>query len=192
MIIEHNRSARVSKYFLLYMLISFLGWLWETLYMYFLTGQYHDRGFLTLPFCPIYATVLLSCYFLLGSIREGRGILRRVESTGARALIYLCLSFVLPTLAEIAVGAFFYNSFGIRLWDYSHMDYNTAGHIALEISTLWCIAIFVFMNKVFPSIKRLVFRIPDRVSNVLAVIIGSAVVVDVTIILYKMADADII
>ena len=191
MIIEHNRSARVSKYFLLYMLISFLGWLWETLYMYFLTGQYHDRGFLTLPFCPIYATVLLSCYFLLGSIDEGRGILRRVESTGARALIYLCLSFVLPTLAEIFVGAFFYELLGIRLWDYSNMDYNTGGYVALEISTFWCIAIFLFMNKVFPYIKRLVFRIPDRVSTVLSVMTAFAVMVDIVVIIFKMSSAGV-
>ena len=186
MIVKLNREEKLSKYVLLYAFISFIGWLWETLYMYFLTGEFHDRGFLTLPLCPIYGTVLISCYLLLGCMGEERGILRRVTSPAARALIYLCLSFILPTFAEIAVGAFFLNVFGVRLWDYSNMDYNTNGYVALEISLLWGISIFVFMNKVFLPLKRLVFKIPDTVSAVLSTAIVSSAAVDVMIILFRM------
>ena len=186
MIAKSEREEKLSKYFLLYALISFLGWIWETLYMYFLTGSIHDRGFLTLPMCPIYGSVLMLCYLLLGCMGEERGILRHVSSPVARALIYLCLSFILPTLAEIAVGAFFLNVFDIRLWDYSHMDHNTNGYVALEISLLWSISIFVFMNKIFLPLKKLVFKIPDKISAVLSTVIASSAAVDVIIILFRM------
>lgn len=171
----------VSKYFNLYVFISFMGWLWETLYVFLNTGELHDRGFLTLPLCPIYATVLVSAYLLLGTIKEERGIMRYVGSSNARALIYLCLCFILPTIAELLVGAFFLGVFDMRLWDYSALNYNTAGHIALEISALWSLGIFIFMNKVFPKIKSIVFKTNARVSRIMATILASAIFIDLAI-----------
>ncbi len=175
----------IFKYFNLYVLISFLGWLWETVYMLSLTGELQDRGFLTLPFCPIYATVLLGIYFLLGNITEKRGIMRNIHSDISASLIYFCLCFIFPTLAELAVGEFFLKVFGMRLWDYSGLSYNTKGHIALEISLLWAIAIFIFMNLVFTKIKRAVFTINSRMSCVVALVLLVAVLSDFVISLIK-------
>lgn len=178
-----NRAEKyagvISSYFLLCVLISFIGWVWETVYMYIITGYFNDRGFLTLPLCPIYASVLLGAYFLLGTVTEGRGILKNVSSESARALIYLSFAFILPTVAEMLVGAFFDKAFGIRLWDYSYMDYNTNGYVALEISVLWGGAIFIFMNRIFLPLKRLVFSIPRRVSYALTIIISVLVMFDI-------------
>ena len=60
----------IERYFILGAVLAFLGWLWETALMFALTGEYYDRGFMTLPFCPIYATGILGAYFLLGTPKE--------------------------------------------------------------------------------------------------------------------------
>ena len=187
MIKGNGRESLLPKYFILYMILSFFGWLWETMYMYFLTGYLHDRGFLTLPFCPIYATVLLGAYFLLGTISQGRGILKGVKSSVARALIYLCLSFILPTLAELIFGAFFDKVLNISLWDYSFMEFNTGGYIALEISVLWAAAIFIFMNKFFIPLKKLIFKIPEKIGYIISIALVLAVSIDLGLILIKLS-----
>ena len=137
----------IYKYFNLYVLISFIGWIWETVYLLAGTGTLYDRGFLTLPLCPIYATVLISMYFIIGTLNDHRGLSSYIGNNAAHALIYLCLCFILPTIAELLVGVFFLKIFDMRLWDYSYLNYNSGGHIALEISTLWALGIFIFMNK---------------------------------------------
>ncbi len=180
-VFKNTGFSEISNYFNLYMLISFLGWLWETLYMYFLSGEVYDRGFLLLPFCPIYGTVLLSAYFLIGTVKEGRGILTHVGSLRARVLMYFLISFMLPTVAELLVGAFFLNVFDIRLWDYSSMKYNTSGHIALGISLLWGIAIFLFMNFLFLKIKSIVFKINERASKMISLILAAAIFADLAV-----------
>ena len=171
-------AGDLSKYFLLYVFISFVGWVWEVLYLFFASGNIYDRGFLTLPLCPIYATVLLCTYFALGTIKEPRGILKHVCGGGARVSMYLCLSFLLPTIAELLIGFFFVSVFNLKLWDYSHLSFNNGGHIALEISLMWALAIFLFMNKLFLPIKRLIFKIPKKKATALSVAFITAIIID--------------
>ena len=174
-------QSSLSRYFNLYVLIAFIGWLWETIYVAIKSGAVYDRGFLTLPLCPIYSTVLLSMYFILGTLKDRRGFSSYIKNNSAHALIYFCLCFILPTIAELLVGAFFLSIFNIRLWDYSYLEYNTAGHIALEISTMWGLLIFIFMNKVFPLLKKAVFKLNDRSSKIIASILASIILIDLII-----------
>ena len=184
-VFKNINLSSLSKYFNLYVLISFLGWLWETAYLFFSTGNLFDRGFLTLPFCPIYATVLLSLYFVLGTLEDRRGISKYIYNNTALIIIYFCMSFLLPTLAELLVGTFFLNVFNMRLWDYTYLEFNSNGHIALEISTMWALAIFFFMNKIFPHLKRLVFKLNEKTSKTVSVIFSSAIFIDLVYCAFK-------
>ena len=87
------RSDTLSKYFLLTMLLSFIGWAFETVYVYFLFGRYTDRGFMTMPFCPIYGCSMMAAYFLLGTPSEGRGILKDMHSPFIRGVLYFVFAF---------------------------------------------------------------------------------------------------
>lgn len=167
-----------SKYFLIFALISFIGWLWETLYLLVVSDKILDRGFMTLPFCPIYGTTILAVYFLMGTPKEERGILSGVSVFEVRCVMYLLISFIAPTLAELIVGKFFTEVLDISLWDYSHLPYNTEGHISLPISIVWAIAIFIFMLFCFDKIKNLIWKIPHKTAVVLGVGLACAMLMD--------------
>lgn len=171
----------IYRYFNLYVLISFLGWIWETAYLLAGTGILYDRGFLTLPLCPIYATVLLGMYFIAGTLSDRRGLSSYIKNDVSHVLIYLCLCFILPTIAELLVGVFFLSIFNLRLWDYSYLNYNYGGHIALEISTLWALGIFIFMNKIFPFLKKSVFKLNEKSAKTIACILASSILIDLII-----------
>jgi len=57
--------------FLTGVVLSFLGWLWETIFSFFLRSP-NDRGFLLLPICPIYGFALILVYLLFGTPADMR------------------------------------------------------------------------------------------------------------------------
>ena len=144
----------VSRYFILTVLLSFLGWIFETAYMRIACGRWIDRGFLTLPFCPIYGCSLVGAYLLLGLPSVG-GILIPKRFTGAtRTCFYLFYAFLLPSLLEYGVGLFFDRKLGIRLWDYSYQRLQIGGFVSLRNSLFWSVGIYFFMKYAFPVFYR--------------------------------------
>ncbi len=172
---------RIAKYFLLNMLLSFIGWAYETTLMFFMTGGFQNRGFLSLPLCPIYGSTLMTVYFLLGTPDEGRGILKHADDPLIRGIVYLFVAFLVPTVAELIVGAVFDRFFGVWLWSYNGLPMNFRGYISLPVSILWMVMIFFFMKFLFPPLKRTVFKIPKTAAIVFAVTLAIAVGADVVL-----------
>lgn len=168
----------IGRYVLLTLLLSFLGWLFEMALVFFMSGKWQDRGFLTMPFCPIYGCSILIAYFLAGTPDEGRGLLKPVHNKAVRYLLYLGIAFLLPTLAELVVGVFFDKIFDVWLWDYSSLPMNYEGHVALPVSLAWTALLFLFMKFLFLPLKRLVGKIPKTLANVLALLFVLAVAAD--------------
>lgn len=78
---------------------------------------------------------------------------------------------MLPTLVELVVGCGCERLFDIRLWDYSHyvvtvegeeIPLHFMGYIALPISLIWLVLIFVAMGFFFPVLLKLMERIPPK------------------------------
>ena len=49
----------IAAYFVNFIIFSFLGWVWETVYCTFKTKHWQNRGFLYGPVCPIYGTAVV-------------------------------------------------------------------------------------------------------------------------------------
>ena len=161
-----SRIEEISKYFLLNLLLSFIGW------------EYQNRGFLSLPLCPIYGGTLMAVYFLFGTPDEARGLLKRVDNPLVRSLIYLTAAFLAPTAAELIVGAYFDKFHGVWLWSYNGLPLNFKGYISLPISVLWAVMIFLFMKFIFPSLKKWIFKIPKTLSIAFAAAFATVVLAD--------------
>lgn len=173
-----NIIVAVSKYYLLYMLLAFLGWLWEIFYVRFEIGRFVDRGFMWLPFCPIYGTALLCAYFLLGTPNDGRGILKNVNNSFVRYALYALFAFLIPGVTELIIGAFFDKVLGVMLWDYSALPLNLGGYVCLPVALVWAVAITLFMRFAFTPIKKQVFRIPNGLALFLSVALFCAMCAD--------------
>lgn len=176
-----NFLVTLGKYYLLYMLLAFLGWLWEVFYVRFEVGRFIDRGFMWLPFCPIYGTALLSAYFLLGTPNKGRGILKTVKNSFACYALYALFAFLIPTATELVIGLFFDKVVGVMLWDYSDVPLNFGGYICLPVALVWTVAITLFMRFAFTPIKNAVFRIPNGFAIFLSTALFCAMCADVAV-----------
>ncbi len=163
---------------MLFAIFSFLGWAWETVYIRIASGVWHDRGFMTLPFCPIYGSGLLASYFLLGTPQQPRGLLARVKGSYRTLVLYLLLAFLIPTLVEYAVGFFFDKAFGIRLWNYAGRPLNLHGYVCMPVSIVWAVAVTVFMRFAFLPLRRLIFHMPQKTAVTLAVLLFLVMIAD--------------
>jgi uncharacterized membrane protein len=168
----------ISNYLLLYALIAFLGWSIEVLFCFFESGKFADRGFLTLPLCPIYPSAIFLLYFTCGVPRNFRGALTLIKKRKAATVIYVLLCFIIPSAGELLFGYIFDKFFGVRLWDYSYFPFDLNGYICLAISLLWGLLLFLFMAFVFERLKGLVFRVPRRASYFISVFLIITVTLD--------------
>ena len=189
-----RRSIFVTSFS--FFVISFVGWLYETVLMYVSTGEYCDRGFLRLPFCPIYGGSICLLYLLLGTPKEGvfacgveRLCLRRGWHTGiARALRYVgyfLLAMAVATGMELVVGLLF-ESVGCSLWSYSGMACNYKGIICLPVSLFWGFLITVVMRYPFSWLLAVVEKIPRPVLAAVTILLTVLMVGDFVFCLLQL------
>lgn len=157
----------ICRLFLMFLIISFGGWAFEKIGGLLLYGNVGDRGFLTLPLCPIYGTTVLGIYFLMGTPKAPRGVGAcffgeyEEQKTGQRIIkyiVYFAAATILPTLAEFLVGGAF-KLMGMPLWDYSEKPFNLFGVICLYYSFLWGVLITLLMDFLWDRLYRLTERL---------------------------------
>lgn len=137
--------------FLSFFTFSILGWIYETVLFYILYGNYYDRGYLSLPLCPIYGSTITIMFIILGTVEKPSVFTKFISKRRTRKIVYILTSFFLPSLVEYAVGYYFDHYKHIRLWDYSYMPFNINGYVCLYYSIFWAIGIYVITNKIFPK-----------------------------------------
>ena len=165
---RESQEYGFGRYFILTALLSFVGWAWEVLVMRVQTGKFYNQGFMTLPFCPIYGCSLLVAYLVLGTPDHGRGILKGVKTKSTRYALYFAFAFIIPTIAELLVGAVLDRGLHLTLWSYSSLPMNYKGYVCLPISLVWSGLIFLFMKFVFPYLYRFIRRIPKGLAGAIA------------------------
>lgn len=168
----------LSKDWLLCLWLSFLGWLWEMLFMIFAYKKFSDRGFLSLPICPIYGVTIMLTFYLFGTPHRGRYALKRIKPAFLRYFVYLIFAFILPTAAELLVGVFYDKIYGVRLWNYSNRAFNLMGYVSLPISLAWAVSLTLFMRIFFLPMRNFFQSARKRPAVIFAVFSFIAVVTD--------------
>ena len=194
--VPHDTLSEVCYLTVICVFISFVGWCFEKAGRYLVYHDTADRGFLTLPLCPIYGVSIVAIFLLCGTPTHIRGIIgsnirrtrlwqRTVKDKPLRKYIFYFLFVTLvPTLAELVVGLTA-KAFGVTLWDYSDRAFNLFGVICLSFSLIWGALITAFMAFLWKPLYRLIHRIPVYVARRAAFTLSLAISVDflVTLIL---------
>ncbi len=176
----------IGRYFLLTVVLSVIGWVFETGYIYLAFQRVYNTGFMTLPLCPIYGCSLLATYLFIGTPDGGGLFLRKVKGKSARYPLYLFFAFLIPTVAELLVGVVFDKGFGVQLWSYSAVPMNFKGYICLPVSIVWSGLIFLFMKFVFLRIMRTVGKLPKMLANGWAFMLLFILLVDFSLNLARL------
>lgn len=192
---ENHKAVYVLH---LFFLVSLAGWIGESVF-FVIIGAPADRGFLTLPFCPVYGFTVCGIYLFIGTPSDGiwwelYGKLKRngnLSDLGSAmcviVLYYIAVTFCV-TFSEFIGGLFFDKALKVRLWNYSGFAYNVMGYVCPQFSFLFGAAASLFAviaDKVILFLKRVsdyetliavdvvlsALMAADFVFNVIAVII---------------------
>ena len=177
----YRALIHIARYLILTAILSFIGWLYETLLVRVRNGYWTDRGFLFLPFCPIYGVTLIFVYFFIGTPKEKRGVLKNIQNPFAHTTLYLFFAFLIPTTAELLVGLFFDKTFHLSLWSYAALPINFKGYISLPVSLAWSGLIYIFMRFFFTPLQKITRKIPENIAICIAACLIVSVAVDAVI-----------
>ena len=108
---------------IIFALISFGGWVYETIYCSVVEGEFTKRGFLFGPTCPIYGIGALAVWLVLGQI--------------SNPLIVFIIGGLLATVIEYSTGLFLERRFKKKWWDYSMFKFNLHGRICPQASAVF-------------------------------------------------------
>jgi len=156
------------KYFLLFIIYSFLGWILECIVVYFEAGKIMNRGFLIGPCCPIYGVGSLLIILILKDYREDR-------------LVLFFMAAILCTILEYFTSWLMEKLFKARWWDYSDKKFNVNGRVCLENIIGFGLIGVLLVRYIDFYINHLISLVDVRIYNVVVIIILILFIIDLCV-----------
>ncbi len=155
----------ISKYFLYFIIYSFIGWTLEVICKLIKLKRFVNRGFLIGPICPIYGYGVLAIILLLGNNTKD-------------VLAVFLKAILICSILEYSTSYFMEKIFKARWWDYSNKKFNINGRICLEtmlpFGILGCTVVYL----VHPFVSNMVNYIKPTLLIAAAIIIFIIYIVD--------------
>ena len=155
----------ICKYFLYFIIYSFIGWLLEVICKFFEFKRYINRGFLIGPICPIYGYGVLTIILLIG------------RNTSDILSVFL-KSILVCSLLEYFTSYFMEKLFKARWWDYSQRRFNINGRICLETMLPFGILGTTVVYLIHPIIVKFVNLFNSNTTIVISIIIFIIYLID--------------
>jgi uncharacterized membrane protein len=140
---------KILLYFLYFSVMSFVGWIIETVYRSYGEKKFINAGFLSGPFLPIYGfgAVIIT------------GI--NIEVQRLHGIYSWIVTLLSPTVLEYFGSWLMEKIFKLKLWDYSHERFNLNGRICLKFSMIWAFFAMIHILLIQPAIfKRIMILGP--------------------------------
>jgi uncharacterized membrane protein len=146
------RKNKLLKYFIYFIIFSFLGSIIESLFGFFGgTGIAYDRGLFEMFNIKIY---FISFYGLVGlSLIFLENFFEKRNKHKIKIIYQGLLNALLIVLWELIGGLFSIATSGHAFWDYSKQPFNFLGIISLQMSLIW-IVVGYFFSLIYKFIIR--------------------------------------
>lgn len=142
---------------IIFALISFGGWVYETIYCSVVEGEFTKRGFLFGPTCPIYGIGALAVWLVLGQI--------------SNPFIVFIIGGFLATVIEYSTGLFLERRFKKKWWDYSMFKFNLHGRICPQASAVFGAFSVTSVFVLVPAMLNILMLFSKHTISVLAFIV---------------------
>lgn len=142
---------------IIFALISFGGWVYETIYCSVAEGEFTKRGFLFGPTCPIYGIGALAVWLVLGQI--------------SNPFIVFIIGGFLATVIEYSTGLFLERRFKKKWWDYSMFKFNLHGRICPQASAVFGAFSVTSVFVLVPAMLNILLLFSRHTISVLAFIV---------------------
>lgn len=158
--------------FVWFIIYSFFGWVYESLWASFNEKQWVNRGFLSGPVIPIYGAGAVLFVLLLENIEN--------------PVVIFLLGMVIASILEYFTSWAMEKLFHARWWDYHHYPFNLNGRICLYGVLLFGF-FAVLINKVIqPYVEKFVSSFSDYQLYILSVILMILFLTDTTLTIRKV------
>lgn len=148
----------IFKLFALFMLYSFLGWIFETIVVYFYTKKIVNRGFFVGPICPIYG---IGCVLII--------LLLKKYTNDPVALFVMAL--FICSILEYFTSYVMEKMFKARWWDYSDKSININGRICLENCLAFGFLGLILIYFINPFCSGLIELLPKTVLVIVDIVL---------------------
>ncbi len=149
-------------YFFIY---SFLGWVLEVAYAFYVHRRFVNRGFLTGPCCPLYGLGVGLIVLLLKPLDDN-------------FLLLFLGATVITSVLEYLAGWLLDLVFKTQWWDYSKNKFNLNGYICLRFSLVFGVCATLLYYFVHPLVARLTDTMPRYIEYWVAAAAGVLFIVD--------------
>ena len=136
-----------SQLILYFVVYSFIGWVWEVLYIRVTEHRWSNQGFLAGPYLPIYGFGALMAIIFIAPLPID-------------TFWKFVLCGVLATIAEYITHFLLEKLFGVRLWDYSKFPLNIRGRVCLFASLAFAAMSLFAINIIHPFFELIVGGLP--------------------------------
>ena len=158
----------VCKYFLYFIIYSFLGWFMEVCVSLWNKHKFINRGFLIGPYCPIYGWGCLAIILVVG------------KDTSDILGVFL-KSILICSLLEYFTSYFMEKIFNVRWWDYSNKKFNINGRICLETMTPFSILGVLAIKYATPFFITNINKLSEKTILIISIILITLFIIDVII-----------
>ncbi|MFV0362260.1 MAG: putative ABC transporter permease [Suipraeoptans sp.] len=169
-------NLSINELLWLFILYSFAGWVFETIFSAVKLKRFNNRGFLNGPFCIIYGL--------------GAAVSTLILSELSHNLFFLFLgSLIIATLHEWIAGRLLESFTGSKWWDYSKFKFNIDGYICLQVSIFWGLILVLCIKYLNRFLILLYNLVPSILSQILITVLITLILIDLlgTILTLKYA-----
>ncbi|MDR1462205.1 MAG: putative ABC transporter permease [Azoarcus sp.] len=163
-------------YFYLFLLYSFIGWVYETILFSVQEHSFINRGFNFGPYVPIYGFGAVMIMYLIFQVIGNRPC--TLAGINVRPLAVFLLIGVVATLAELLASYIMEYAFGLVMWDYHGYWLNFQGRIAFWTSFIFAAGGAFCFYVLQPLAKRLLNLVSLAAQKKLAIVLFCVVALD--------------
>ena len=163
----------LSKYFVDFVIFSFMGWIYETIYCTIKKKQWDNRGFLYGPICPIYGCGAVGCEILVDYFTD-------IEFTYTWWQIFI-ISFFVSIVLEYVTSWALEKLFHAYWWDYSNLPFNIKGRVCLPCSIGFGFAGLIVVYLILPLTDKLTGWMSPIVTELVGLIFMAVIAIDTTL-----------
>ncbi|BBA52933.1 hypothetical protein FV113G1_32840 [Fusobacterium varium] len=165
----------LRMYFFLFMLYSFIGWVYETILFTIEEGHFVNRGFNFGPYIPIYGFGAVIIMIIISKfIAEPNESIK----LSTRPLKIFLLILVLSTIAELIGSYIMEYTLGLVLWDYSDEWMNFQGRISPKTSFIFAAGGTAAYYTIQPLGKKIIDKVSVKGQKIFASALLTLVLID--------------
>lgn len=157
------------------MIISFLGFIVEELWMIFRYSTIDNRN-MFFPFLLGYGLFVVTLYYVVGLPKKIFNKYKFDKPTNI--LVYIMICFILVSIGEILLGFFVEKTGHFYYWNYSSIPLHFTRYTSVPTSLGFALIITLFMNYAYTPLLKTIKKNDKKISVFLIILIMGILIMD--------------